>query len=104
MTDVPFGQKLRIPLTFKDAAGDVAKVDGAPVIATTFGNVVETVAAGDGWSTLIDPAGVGAGSVSGTADVDLGSGVKALAFALGDFNALASPEATSVEVGTATIE
>jgi len=104
MTDVPFGKKLRIPFVFKDASGKVAKVDGAPTIATTFGNVIETVQAGDVWSALIDPAGVGSGSVTGSADVDLGSGVKQLAFPLGDFTALASPEAAAVEVGTATIE
>jgi len=103
-TDVPFGKKIRFHYKFLDAQKAPAKVDGTPNVATTFGTVVETVVEGDGWSTLVDPAGVGTGSVTGDADVDLGAGVKTLGFILGDFTALESPEATSVEVGQPTIE
>ena len=103
--DVPFGKKVRIPFTFLDANSQPAKVDGTPTVATTFGNVLETVTDGaGGFSALIDLGGVGSASISGTADVDLGSGVKELAFALGDFNGLASPEATAVSVGNPVIE
>lgn len=103
-TDVPFGKKVRIPFSFVDAQGAAAKVDGVPAITTTLGTVVETVATDSGFSTLIDIGSVGAATVSGVADVDLGSGVKELAFTLGDYNGLASPEAAAVNVGTPTIE
>lgn len=102
--DVPFGGKVRIPFSFLDANNAPAKVDGTPAISTTFGTIVETVATADGFSALLDLGGVGLGSVSGTADVDLGAGVKELAFSLGEYNGLASPEATAVTVGTPVIE
>lgn len=103
--EVPFGKKARVPFSFKDNAGNAAKVDGLPVITTTLGTIVEVVSDGaDGFSALLDIGGVGLASVSGTADVDLGAGVKELAFSLGDFDGLASPEAASVVVGTPTTE
>lgn len=103
--DVAFGKKVRIPFTFLDANSQPAKVDGTPTISTTFGTVVETTSDGaGGFTTLVDLGGVGSASVSGIADVDLGAGVKELAFSLGDFNGLASPEATAVSVGNPTIE
>jgi hypothetical protein len=103
--DVAFGKRVRIPFTFLDANQQPAKVDGVPVISTTFGSVVETVADGSGgFSALVDLGGVGTASVSGTADVDLGAGVKELAFTLGDFNGLASPDAAAVSVGTPVVE
>ena len=102
--DVPFGKKLRIPFSFKDANGNDALVDGTPTVTTTLGTVVEVVAADAGFSALIEPAGVGSFTVSGEADVDRGEGVKTLAFSLGDHLALASPEAASVVVGAITTE
>ena len=104
MFDVPFGLKVRVPFSFTDANGQAAKVDGVPNVSTTFGEVVEVVATDAGFSALIDLGGVGTASVSGSADVDLGSGVTELAFSLGDFNGMASPEATAVNVGTPTSE
>lgn len=106
MTDVPFGKKIRYPYTFKTTSGGAATVDGTPAVAATLGVVVETVAGANPgeWSTLIDPQGVGDGEATGTADVDLGSGVKELAFKLGSYKGLESPEATLVEVGQPTIE
>jgi len=102
--DVPFGKKLRIPFTFKDANGNEASVDGAPTVTTTNGVVVEVVGAGAVWSALVAPEGIGSFTVSGSADVDLGAGVNPLAFPLGDHLYLASPEASTVEVGATTLE
>ena len=102
--DIPFGKKVRIPFSFLDANNAPAKVDGTPTISTTFGTIVETTQTADGFTVLLDLGGVGLGSVSGTADVDLGSGVKELAFSLGEYNGLASPEATAVTVGTPVVE
>jgi hypothetical protein len=103
--EVPFGKKVRIPFSFLDANKQAAKVDGTPTISTTLGNVLETVEDGSGgFSALVDLGGVGLGTVTGLADVDLGAGVKELAFSLGDFVGLESPEATAVNVGTPTVE
>lgn len=101
--DVEFGKKVRVPFSFVDASGAAAKVDGVPTLSTTFGSVsVEAV--DGGFSALVDLGGVGVAAVSGVADVDLGAGVKELAFSLGEFNGLPSPEASAVVVGTPVTE
>jgi len=97
--DVDFGKRVRIPFSFVDASGNAAKVDGLPTVSTTLGEVA-VEAAESGFVAELNIGGVGAASVSGLADVDLGEGVKELAFSLGDFNGLASPEASAVVVGT----
>jgi len=101
---VDFGKKVRIPFNFVDAAGNAAKVDGVPLVTTTLGSIVEVVANESGFSALLDIGGVGEASVAGVADVDLGEGVKELAFSLGDYLGLASPEASAVTVGTPITE
>jgi hypothetical protein len=101
--DVDYGKKVRIPFSFVDASGNAAKVDGLPVVSTTLGEVA-VEATDSGFAALLNIGGVGAASVSGWADVDLGEGVKELAFALGDFNGLPSPEASAIVVGTPITE
>ena len=102
---VPAQSKLRLAFSFIDAAGNAAKVDGTPVVTSSAGTVLEVVGKDSDFSALIDAAGfVGAFSLSGVADVDLGEGKKELTFSLGDHEALASPEATAVKVGDATLE
>ena len=101
--DVDFGKKVRIPFSFVDANGNAAKVDGMPAVSTTLGEVA-VEAAESGFVAILNIGGVGAASVSGWADVDLGEGVKELAFSLGDFMGLASPEASAVIVGTPVTE
>lgn len=109
---VPFGKKLHLPFKFLDANGAVATIDtkaGMPTVTTSAGTVLEVVAAGDGFSAKVDPAGfVGAFSVAGEADVDRGDGVKTLPFSLGDHEALAAevvaPEADHIELGEPTVE
>jgi hypothetical protein len=102
--DVPFGLKLRVPFTFKDANGNDAVIDGQPTVTTTNGTVVEVVGSGSAWSAKIAPESVGSFTVAGTADVDLGEGVATLAFALGDHLYLASPQANTVVLGTPSTE
>lgn len=102
--DVDFGKKVRIPFNFVDANGNAAKVDGVPAVTTNLGTIVEVVAGDAGFSALLDIGGVGLATVAGTADVDLGEGVKELAFALGEYQGLASPEAASVVIGTPVTE
>jgi len=100
--DVPFGKSVVVPFSFADAAGNAAKVDGMPVVSSTLGEVA--VAATDtGFTATLIIGAVGTASLSGTADADLGEGVKTLAFSLGDFNGLASPEADHVTVGEPSI-
>lgn len=100
--DVPYGKSVVVPFSFVDAAGNAAKVDGVPAVSTTLGEVV--VAATDtGFTATLTIGAVGVATLSGTADVDLGEGVKDLAFSLGEFNGLASPEAAAVQVGEASI-
>jgi len=101
--DVDYGKKVRIPFSFVDANGNAAKVDGMPTVSTTLGEVA-VEAAESGFVAILNIGGVGAASVSGWADVDLGEGVKELAFSLGDFMGLASPEASAVIVGTPVTE
>jgi len=101
---VDFGKKVRVPFNFVDASGNAAKVDGMPSVTTTLGSIVEVVANESGFSALLDIGGVGLATVAGVADVDLGEGVKELAFSLGEFDGLASPEASSVVVGTPVTE
>lgn len=101
--DVDFGKKVRIPFSFVDASGNAAKVDGLPTVSTTLGEVA-VEATDSGFAAILSIGGVGAASVSGWADVDLGEGVKELAFSLGDFMGLASPEASAVIVGTPVTE
>ena len=101
--DVDYGKKVRIPFSFVDANGNAAKVDGLPTVSTTLGEVM-VEATDSGFAAILNIGGVGAASVSGWADVDLGEGVKELAFSLGDFMGLASPEASAVIVGTPVTE
>jgi hypothetical protein len=108
---VPAGKKLRYTYQFLKADGTPGGVDGTPEIQTTLGTVMETVAApldandttNSRWSSKIDPAGVGDGSVSGTADVDRGAGVKPLAFLLGDFT-VEELQADHISVGDPVVE
>lgn len=100
--DVPYGKSVVVPFSFVDAAGNAAKVDGVPAVSTTLGEVV--VAATDtGFTATLTIGAVGVATLSGTADVDLGEGVKDLAFSLGEFNGLASPEAAAVQVGEPSV-
>ena len=100
--DVPYGKSVAIPFSFVDAAGNAAKVDGMPVVTSTMGEVA--VAATDtGFTATLTIGAVGTASLSGTADVDLGEGVKEVGFTLGDFNGLASPEAAAVAVGEPSV-
>ena len=100
--DVPYGKSVVVPFSFADANGNAAKVDGLPAVTSTLGEVV--VAATDvGFTATLTIGAVGVATLSGTADVDLGEGVKDLAFSLGDFNGLASPEADHVTVGEPSI-
>ena len=103
MVDVPFGQSATIKWRFLDAAGNVAQVDGLPTVSSTLGDVSAVTVDGDVFSVVVTLAGVGSASVSVTADVDRGEGVKPLALPLADLNFLPSPEASAVVVDSVTV-
>ncbi len=74
-TDVP--GTVTATISFTDAKGKPAKVDGVPTWASSDPTIVDTVtAAADGMSaTLHVTDTIGASQITVTADVDLGSGV-----------------------------
>lgn len=114
--DVPFGKSVGITFGFEDSAKGVASVDGTPVVTSTLGTVTVVPNTGDDAATkpfkaILTIGAVGTATLSGTADADLGEGIKTLAFPFLDadgsewsFNGLASPEAAAAIVGSVTIE
>ena len=76
LTDV---QKVTLSVSFVDAKGNPATVDGAPVWSVSDANVLSVTAAADGLSADVLTVGpLGTAQVSVTADADLGEGVKSL--------------------------
>lgn len=70
-------EKVALTIAPVDAAGNPAKVDGAPVWVSSDSAVVEVVAATDGLSAVATAVGpLGSARVTVTADADLGSGIE----------------------------
>lgn len=65
-------------VTFLDAKGKPAKVDGAPVWASDNEAVATVVASDDGMTAIVTPVDLGTAQISVTADADLGSGTTTL--------------------------
>lgn len=73
LTDV---QQVPLAVAFKDAAGNPAAVDGAPVWTSSDPTIVTVTASADGLSaTAVAVGPLGQAQVSAAADADLGSGV-----------------------------
>lgn len=74
-TDVP--GTVTITVSFVDAKGKPAKVDGAPTWAASDPSIVDTLtAAADGMSAVAHITdNIGASQITVSADVDLGSGI-----------------------------
>lgn len=90
LTDI---QKCALAVEFKTAAGNPAKVDGAPVWSVSDEALLELTVAEDGMSATVAAKGpLGIGQVTLTADADLGEGQKEITGLL-DVEVLAS-EAT----------
>lgn len=80
-----------LTLSYVDAKGKPAKVDGVPVWTPPDAALASLAVAADGMSavmTLVDPIQLGAGQVRIDADADMGAGVKPLV-TLGDFEVVA---------------
>lgn len=69
----------RLKVAFKDAKGNDAKVDGAPVWAVSDEALAEVVADESGLAATVTPKGpVGSFKVQCSADADLGEGLKSI--------------------------
>lgn len=77
---LPIDKKLvGCTIAYVDAAGNAARVDGAPVWGTDRPDLFSLVPAENGMSCDILPLGpLGSGQITVTADADLGDGVKSL--------------------------
>jgi hypothetical protein len=77
---LPIDKKLvGCTVSYVDAAGNAAIVDGAPVWATDRPDLLVVTAAVDGMSCDISPVGpLGSAQVTVTADADMGDGMREL--------------------------
>ena len=96
-------QKFPVSVAFVSAAGNPAKVDGAPVWSSSDETILKVTAAEDGMSASVEAVGpVGTAQVVVKADADLGEGVKEISGVL-DVEVLASEAvAASLSAGPAT--
>jgi len=68
-------QKLTATVSFADAEGNLAKVDGVPTWSVGDATVIVVTPAADGMSATLAGGVIGTTQVSVSADADLGSGV-----------------------------
>lgn len=72
-------QKVALSVAFKTAAGNTARVDGAPVWSSSDPAIVEVVAGEDGLTAVATATGaLGTAQVVCEADADLGDGVRTI--------------------------
>lgn len=71
-------EKLPLSVSFADAQGNAAKVDGAPAWALSDASIGDLIVAADGMSAEFAPKAVGACKVQVNADADMGSGIKSI--------------------------
>ncbi|HOX27372.1 MAG TPA: hypothetical protein PLL30_17000 [Candidatus Krumholzibacteria bacterium] len=73
---LPVDKKVGATVSFLDAAGNAAAVEGAPVWGTDRPDLLSVVASADGFSAEVAPLGpLGSAQVTCTADADLGEGL-----------------------------
>jgi len=82
-------------VSFVDAKGKPAKVDGAPVWASDNEAVATVVADATGLTAVVTPVDIGTAQISVTADADLGAGVVEL-IGLGTVEVIGGQAATAV--------
>ena len=96
-------QKVALSVTFLDAAGNPASVDGAPVWGSSDPTIVLVEAATDGLSAVATAVGpLGSAQVNVTADADLGAGVESITGLL-DVNVVGD-KAVTVAIAAGTPE
>lgn len=73
---LPDDKVVSASVSFTDAKGNAAKVDGVPAWSVDPAGVVDLAVAADGLSAVVSPSGpLGSAQISVVADADLGSGV-----------------------------
>lgn len=102
-TDVGFGKRANISWRFKKLDGTDGAVDGTPTVEVSTGNVESVAQQGDGSWLAVISGGSGAGTVSVTADVDVGPEVKSVPFALAELNWLPDGQVESVSDVVVTV-
>ena len=86
---LPDDKVVTASVSYKDAKGFAAQVQGAPVWASDNADVASVVASDDGFSATITPGNsLGMAQISVTADADLGDGVENVV-ALGSIEVIA---------------
>jgi len=94
-------QEVDLSIAPKDAKGNPAAVEGAPVWASSDPTILTVEAAADGLSAVAKAVGpLGTAQVSVTADADLGEGVKSISGTM-DFEVQAG-EAVSLGISAGT--
>lgn len=78
MFTLPDDKTANAAVSYVDAKGKPAKVDGAPVWESSDSAVLTVAAASDGMSAVVTPGDPGTAQLKITADVDLGAGVEEL--------------------------
>src|SRR5262245_27492916 len=96
-------QKVTLSVSFVDAAGNPATVDGAPTWSSSDSSITVVTPSADGLTAVASTVGpLGTSEVSVTADADLGTGVTPVTGTL-DVQVVAS-QATAATIGTGTPE
>lgn len=102
MAMLPDDKTMPATVSYQDAKGNAASVEGAPVWASANESVATVLPAADGLSAVISPVGLGSTDITVTADADLGAGVVNI-ISTGTVEVVAGQAVTGViEFGTPT--
>jgi hypothetical protein len=95
-----------VALVITDTKGRPAKVDGAPVWASSDETVLTVTPSSDGMSAVVDTVAAGTARVTVSADADLGTGVASITGVSEDVNVTTGPSSVAttlaLNLGTAT--
>lgn len=96
MFTLPDDKSVGVTISYVDAKGNPAKVEGVPVWSSSDPAVLAVVAAEDGMSATVTPVGpLGTAQIKVEADADLGEGVAPL-ITLGDVEVVAGTAVSGV--------
>lgn len=92
MADITTDQRFdNVTLSIKNARGEDAPVDGAPVWASSDETVLSVAAAADGMSAVVNTVGPGTARISVSADADVGGGTETIHGVSEDVNVTVGP-------------
>lgn len=75
MFTIPADKTANGTVSYVDAKGNPAQVEGAPVWSSSDPSIVDVVPSVDGFSATVTPGAVGVAQIKVEADADLGAGV-----------------------------